>query len=118
MFESSSLVQVVIPDMVISKNKGHFQNCSLLQQVIITEQYKDIVEIVSTIPDNAFDWCSSLRQISLPETISVIGEYAFRSCQSLQNVEISAVRIIKKGAFIARTSKKTLHSEYFSSISY
>lgn len=99
-FESSSLVQVVIPDMVISKNKGHFQHCSLLQQVIITEQYKDIVEIVSTIPDNAFDWCSSLRQISFPETISVIGEYAFRSCQSLQNVEISAVKNIKKGAFI------------------
>lgn len=105
-FESSSLVQVIIPDIALSKNKGLFQNCSSLQQVIITEQNENIAEIVSTIPNNTFDWCLSLRQISLPETVSAIGEYAFRSCQSLQNIEMSSIKTIKKGAFIDCKSLK------------
>ncbi len=122
-FESSSLVQVVIPNMVINMNKGHFQSCSSLRQVVITEQYEDIVEIVAAIPDNTFDGCSSLRQICFPETIKTIGarafqncwelesinlssctcgigEYAFFCCSSLQDIKIPIVKSIQKGTFI------------------
>ena len=122
-FENSSLVQVVIPDMVINMNKGHFQSCSSLRQVVITEQYKDVVEIVAAIPDNTFDGCSSLRQICFPETIKTIGarafqncwelesiklssctygigEYAFFCCSSLQDIKIPIVKSIQKGTFI------------------
>ena len=111
-FENSSLVQVIIPDMVISMNRGHFQSCSSLQQVIITEQFENTAEVVSTIPCNTFGCCSSLQQISLPETISVIGEYAFRNCRLLQNIEMLTVNEINKGAFIGCESLRKVIIPY------
>lgn len=41
---------------------------------------------LSSIDNNAFYGCSSLENITLPETVTSIGEYAFYSCTSLQEI--------------------------------
>ena len=43
---------------------------------------------VTSIGDNAFDGCSSLKSINLPEGVTSIGESAFYRCISLTNISL------------------------------
>ncbi|MBR2105961.1 MAG: leucine-rich repeat protein, partial [Treponema sp.] len=38
---------------------------------------------VTTIGDEAFSDCDSLRSITIPDSVATIGEYAFNDCDSL-----------------------------------
>lgn len=67
--------------------------------------YLEIPEKIDNIPvtsvrDNAFFRCSSLKQISLPSGITEIGHHAFFECSSLESIVIpSSVIKIGMGAF-------------------
>ena len=53
-----------------------------------------------SIPDNAFENCFNLKEITLPDTINQIGEYAFSNCPQLEKIEIpSNVTSIRNYAF-------------------
>lgn len=55
---------------------------------------------VQMIGYNAFNWCSSLTSIVIPEGVTSIGDYAFDGCSSLISIEIpSNVSSIGKSAF-------------------
>ena len=43
---------------------------------------------VTTIGDDAFENCYSLKSITIPDSVTTIGEYAFRSCDSLISITI------------------------------
>ncbi len=43
---------------------------------------------VTSIGDNAFDGCSSLKSINLPEGVTSIGEYTFSGCSSLTSINL------------------------------
>ena len=59
------------------------------------------------IADYAFDNCSQLKTVIIPNGIEYIGEGAFRSCSSLDNVEIGkGILSIKECAFEECTSLK------------
>lgn len=45
---------------------------------------------VTTLPDNAFLGCSSLKEVFLPDTITTIGAYAFADCPSLGAISLPA----------------------------
>ena len=51
------------------------------------EQYK-IKEGTKIICDYAFDFCTSLREISIPNSVTRIGDNAFSWCRSLQEIYI------------------------------
>ncbi|MDE6226178.1 MAG: leucine-rich repeat domain-containing protein, partial [Muribaculaceae bacterium] len=40
------------------------------------------------ICDRAFDWCTSLQSVTIPESVTAIGAYVFFECSSLQSVII------------------------------
>ena len=62
----------------------------------------DDVEIIG---DYAFAECSTLENITLPNSIKRIGEYAFHACSNLYNMEIpSSVMSIGTSAFSGCTS--------------
>ena len=55
---------------------------------------------VTKISDYAFNECSSLTRVSIPNSVTVIGDFAFYGCTSLTNVSIpNSVTSIGKVAF-------------------
>ncbi len=55
---------------------------------------------LESIPNNAFNHCSNLTAVILPECIKNIGQYAFQYCSKLSNINLPAsVTSIGKNAF-------------------
>jgi len=61
-------------------------NARGLDEIVIPETYKG--RKVTEIINKAFDGCSRLRNISIPNGITRIGYRAFNNCYSLTNVSI------------------------------
>ena len=74
---------VVIPDGVTSIGENVFKDCASLKSVIIPEG-------VNEIGYYAFRGCSSLETVSLPSTLTNIVTAAFEYCTSLRSIEIPA----------------------------
>ncbi|MBQ8927349.1 MAG: leucine-rich repeat protein [Oscillospiraceae bacterium] len=59
---------------------------------------------VSSIGNYAFDGCSALEQISLPDTVTTIGKFAFRGCTALPGLTLpDSVAKIGDGVFYGCT---------------
>ncbi len=56
-----------------------FEDCSLLQSIILPNS-------LTSIGNNAFSGCSALTSIILPNKIASIGQNAFRDCSALKTV--------------------------------
>ena len=71
-----------------------FENCSSLTSVTIPNS-------VTSIGPDAFRYCSSLTSITIPNSVTSIGSDAFRGCSSLTSVTIgNSVTSIGFSAFI------------------
>ena len=47
-----------------------------------------IAEGVTKIPNDTFEFCKNVVEVSLPSTLKEVGSYAFYGCESLKKVEI------------------------------
>ncbi len=75
-----------------------FQYCSSLASV-------EIPDSVTAIGDHAFQGCSSLKSAVIPDNVTSIGSYAFQACSSLTSVEIpDSVTAIGSYAFCCCSS--------------
>ena len=64
---------------------------------------------VTAIGENAFDGCTGLTSIEIPNSVTSIGEYAFRSCSGLTSVEIpNSITNIGYNAFVLCTGLKSI----------
>ncbi len=55
-------------------------------EIVIPSEYKG--KPVKEIGERAFNYCSSLTSIAIPDSVTSIGGYAFYRCYSLTNIDI------------------------------
>ena len=62
--------------------------------------YNGVSYSVTSIGDNAFDNCTRLTSVTIPNSVTSIGDYAFRGCTGLTSIEIpNSVTSIGQDAF-------------------
>ena len=67
--------------------------------------YNGATYSVTSIGYRAFEWCSSLTSIEIPNSVTSIGDEAFSDCESLTSIEIpNSVTSIGKSAFYSCTN--------------
>lgn len=112
---STSLINVTLPDTVKAIGYYAFFNCYSLQNINIpygVETIKhstfldcyslttiDIPETVTVIEDSVFSGCSALTYITLPDSLNTIGSCAFYNC-----TQITDFSLPKNVAFIGSTA--------------
>jgi hypothetical protein len=84
----SKLTSVTLPStlktirsITDSESSGAFQNCTVLESIIIPEG-------VTAIDVGTFRGCGKLTSVTLPSTIKIIGSQAFDGCSALTTVII------------------------------
>ena len=70
-----------------------FEFCSSITSIILPDS-------VTTIDRSAFEFCSSLTSVTIPDSVTKIDEWAFKYCSSLTSITILAnVSYIGEDAF-------------------
>ncbi|MBR1481985.1 MAG: leucine-rich repeat protein [Ruminococcus sp.] len=116
-YRSETLHSVTISGTVETIGKECFYDCSHLESVTIGKGAGEIGEKCFTwctaledvrlnggtsIGDYAFQTCTSLQSVSLPESMKQIGSDAFYACDKLQKIELNeGLEIIGDRAFMA-----------------
>ena len=79
--DNSLLSYDILPDNTYSVKVG---NAKYLENIVIPEKYKG--RAVTSIDNSAFENCSSLTSVTIPDSVTSIGISAFFGCISLTNV--------------------------------
>ena len=99
--------------LVPYKTTGYGDNASLIDNVYDpnTRSGKLIFDSpISKIPDQAFDYCTNLKWIDIPESITSIGAGAFKDCYNIERLTVpSTVTLINPSAFENCTGVLTLY---------
>lgn len=82
MFTSRGLQTILLPKSVTSIDDNAFFSCHSLNKVVIYDNS------VKTIGMAAFEYCSSLADIILPEGVTTIARSAFNQCTKLSEINI------------------------------
>ena len=116
-YDCGNLISITIPNSVTSIGSGAFdgtawydnQSDGIVYAGKVLYKYKgampegtviNIEEGTLVISEMAFDGCSSLSSISIPNSVTNIGRYAFRGCNGLSSVTIGdGVTSIGNGTF-------------------
>ena len=104
-----SLTSVVIPNSVTSIGSNAFGGCPIENATMPTNAISSIPKYQlktvvinggSSIGEKAFEDCTSLTSIEIPNSVTSIGGYAFSYCASLQSIVIpNSVTSIGEFAF-------------------
>ena len=96
------LVNVHIPDSVVSIGSSCFKNCSNLESVSFGSGIK-------TIGSSAFRSCTKLSSIDLPNSVETIGSNCFYGCSNLESVNLgSGIKTIGSSAFQSCTKLSSI----------
>ena len=98
-----TLESVTIPDLVTVIENGAFMNCSSLKVIDWSENIERIGEIEvyqESSKVGAFEGCTSLESITLPDSVQTLGMNTFAGCESLTSIVIpTSVTTMGSGAF-------------------
>ena len=103
-FEGQPFKNIVLPSSLLQISEYAFYNCNALESVTFKAGCQ-----LETIGKYAFRFCSNLKEINLPDTVTEIYEYAFADCSGATTLKLPA-NIEKLGnyAFAATDSLKSV----------
>ena len=106
----SSLDKMIIPESVNSIGEGAFYGCtSILSVGPIGSGASLEIPLVKEMSMGIFEGCTSLAEVSIPNSVTKICASAFRGCKSLENLIIpDSVTEIEEGAFLNCSSLKSI----------
>lgn len=132
----TGLTEVTLPASVSQLGKGVFDSCTGLTEIkvdaanpVYKSQNNCLIRIAdgamllgcktSVIPDGvvsiegAFDGCTGLTAVTVPQSVKIIGESAFASCRNLTEITLpSGLTAVGKYAFNLCTSLKSINIPY------
>jgi hypothetical protein len=76
-----NIIKCIIPNSVTSIGNNAFYNCKSLKEITIPNS-------VTRIGNITFAKCNSLTSIIIPNSVTSIGYYAFYKCKSLKEITI------------------------------
>lgn len=95
------LQSVILPSTVTAVEKNAFEGCSSLKDIELTN--------VREIDDYAFRACSLLNFSQLNfDNVEILGRNAFEDCVTLQNVELPSVKSLGEGCFSGCISLRSI----------
>ena len=90
---NEKIEEFTIPNSVTSIGDDAFRNCRSLKSVIIHNNVK-------SIEGGAFYHCGSLKYVTIPDSVTIIGSFTFSGCRELTSVTIgNSVTSIGNWAF-------------------
>ena len=103
-FEGQPFKNIVLPSSLLQISEYAFYNCNTLESVTFKEGCQ-----LETIEQYAFRFCSNLKEINLPDTVTEIGKYAFADCSSATTLKLPAnIETLGDYAFAATDSLKSV----------
>lgn len=92
-FSGTAITEIIIPDNVVTIDKGAFMNCDALEKIVIGNG-------VTSLGESVFEDCDKLKDVKIGTGVVSIGIYAFWDCDGLEHISIpSNVTSLGAGAF-------------------
>jgi hypothetical protein len=88
---NSLVTNLIIPNSVTTIGDNTFVGCESIKSVTIHNKVK-------TIGNSAFWYCKNLTNITIPDSVTSIGDYAFSNCKSFTSVNIKNGQLKKSAA--------------------
>ena len=101
-FEKSELINIEIPDSVISLGKYAFYACENIEEIVLPDN-------IEVIPGSCFISLTKLKKVKLPANLKTIGAYAFYMCGNIEEIVLpDNIEVISEGCFRGLTKLKKL----------
>lgn len=95
-FENAE-ASIIIPNTITKINNSVFTTA-------VNDSFKNLVDVtipdsVTSIGESAFEGCSKLKKLVIPNSVTVISKYMCKHCTSLEFVSAKKVQVIAPDAF-------------------
>ena len=113
--QKATVTSVYIPDSVTTIGDSAFESFTNMETVTFEQNETagasaQAVSALKTINNKVFRYCSSLKEIVIPSTVTALGQHAFVNCVNLTKVEIFGnIPTIRTSIFSGCVSLKSVN---------
>lgn len=102
-FQNCSMIEeIILPDTVGDIRRESFTNCTSLKKITLPSK-------LSSLVTGMFKGCTSLKTVDIPAGVTTINDSVFLNCASLEEIELPQnLRTIGVGVFKGCTSLKSI----------
>jgi surface protein len=109
-FKDSTVTLISIPSTIIGIDDNAFKSCSLLEFVSFKSG-----STCALIGNSAFDGCSTMEAIIIPQSVTTVGNQAFDNCTQLTRVTMYKSNILYIYTFTESSDKTLIIQTFLSS---